>query len=100
MPLVSAECPACGEVLLTLSELSCAIQRERNEALCQFACPLCKLPVTQELLPMDVAMLRAMGANDFNGNVPFELLEHHSGPPLSFDDLLDFHEAIFEATRS
>ena len=100
MAILKADCPACGTVLLALDDLRCAIQRERKEALCQFACPLCGLTVTQELLPQDVAMLRAMGARELTGSVPFELLEAHFGPPVSFDDLLDFHEAIFESNLS
>ena len=99
MALLSAECPACGTVLLTLDELSCAVQRERREALCQFACPLCGLTVTQELLPSDVAMLTALGAKELRDSIPFEMLEDHYGPPLSFDDLLDFHEALLESTK-
>jgi hypothetical protein len=29
-----------------------------------------------------------------DGSVPFELLESHSGPPLSWDDVLDFKLAL------
>ena len=96
MSVLKADCRACGTVFLTLDELSCVIQRERKEALCQFACPIYTLTVTQELPPQDVAILRAMGARELMGSVPFELLEDHFGPPLSFDDLLDFHDAILD----
>ena len=81
-------------MLITVDELACAIQQKRREALCQFACPVCTGVVTQELLPFDVAILRSMGASLLNGTIPFELVENHFGPPLSLDDLLDFHEAI------
>jgi hypothetical protein len=29
-----------------------------------------------------------------SGSVPFELLEPHTGPPLSWDDVLDFTLAL------
>ena len=94
MTLVEARCPTCGTVFITVAELACAIQQSRREALCQFACPVCAGVVTQELLPIDVAILRSMGASPLNGTIPFELVENHFGPRLSLDDLLDFHEAI------
>ncbi len=94
MSLLQADCPRCGRLLLDVGDLACAAHPSRGEALCQFACPICDLTVTQDLPRHDAAMLRAMGAGEINGCVPFELVEHHAGPPLSLNDLLDFHEAL------
>jgi hypothetical protein len=38
--------------------------------------------------------MRDGGAGHMTGRVPFELLEAHTGPPLSWDDLLDFKPAL------
>ncbi|MDQ4144577.1 MAG: hypothetical protein M3198_12705 [Actinomycetota bacterium] len=98
MTFLKADCPACGTVVITVDELGCAIHPARVEALCQFECPACALTVTQGLPPHEVVMLRALGAPDLGGRVPFELVEDHFGPPLSLDDLLDFHEEISNGT--
>jgi len=38
--------------------------------------------------------LLLLGAAPMSGSRPLELTEHHDGSPLSWDDVLDAHEAM------
>jgi hypothetical protein len=48
--------------------------------------------------PVAVETMREGGAGHMSGCVPFELLEPHTGPPLSWDDVLDFRLALDRRT--
>ena len=94
-PRVHTRCPWCGLVELLVSELTCSgAGPGEDRGLCQFTCPECSRPVFVAVSPSDVALLWTEGAGE--GCLPLELLEPHSGPPLSWDDLLDFHLALDE----
>jgi hypothetical protein len=41
-----------------------------------------------------VAALLEGGAAELSGPVPFEILEAHTGAPLSVDELLEFHAEL------
>ena len=68
--------------------------RPPTRGLCELACPSCSQPI---LFPAAAEVTKALfeaGAQRVTGAVPFELLETHSGPPLSWRDLLDFKMAL------
>lgn len=41
-----------------------------------------------------VEAARRVGVSELVGTIPWELLEPHAGPPLSWDDLLDLQLAV------
>jgi hypothetical protein len=41
-----------------------------------------------------VAALALAGVHSVGGAAPFELLEERSGPPIGWDDILDFHQDL------
>ena len=88
--LVQAECPTCGTVVAWASSLVCGISEEEEAALCEFPCPTCDLILLRALPPIEITTLFLLGASKSKG-LPFELLEAHSGPTVSWDEILDLH---------
>jgi hypothetical protein len=66
----------------------------RGEGLLEFACPSCGRLNVRPLEGRELAVLATMGARPSSHRAPFELLEEHTGPPISWDDLLEFHQAV------
>lgn len=88
--LVRAECPTCGEVIAPASELVCGVSEAEETALCEFPCPGCDRVLLIPLAPTEVPTLVLLGARK-GRSLPFELLEAHSGPTVSWDEVLDLH---------
>lgn len=93
--LVQADCPTCGEVLARASALVCGMSEAEEMALCEFSCPGCDRVLLLPLAPTEVPTLVLLGARK-GRSLPFELLEAHSGPAVSWDEILDLH---FELAR-
>lgn len=92
---IRVECPWCGTQTLPPNALRCSPPAETGKAgLCEFTCPLCSRLVLVPATPEGVAAARAVGVDELSGSVPWELLEDRSGPPLSWDDLLDLRLSI------
>jgi hypothetical protein len=88
--LVQADCPLCGEVIAQASVLVCGVSEAEGKALCEFSCPGCERPLLLPLAPAEVPTLVLLGARTHR-SLPFELLETHSGPAVSWDEVLDLH---------
>jgi hypothetical protein len=94
---VRAACPTCGPVLVDGELLRCEMEPaapKPSRGLCELICPGCSRAL---LFPTAAAVLKALfegGVQHSSGAVPFELLEAHTGPALSWDDLLDFKLAL------
>lgn len=67
-----------------------------GKALFEFCCPFCARLNLGGIDGVEVPTLLAAGANWSRGSAPFELLEERSGPPIGWDDLLDFHQELAE----
>lgn len=97
---VRAECPHCGSLDLTPAQLRCAVDpRSKLLGLCEYHCPICSQLIVVPTTATAATAMLGDGAGTIAGAVPFELLEEHSGPPLTTDDFLDFYLAL-ESTRS
>lgn len=90
VPLVEASCPSCGLVSLPPTRFSCGIGREGGGC-CEFTCPACQRTVFLSATGPGVRTMWEHGARTLVGPAPFELFEAHDGPPLTWDDILDFH---------
>jgi predicted RNA-binding Zn-ribbon protein involved in translation (DUF1610 family) len=88
--LIRAECPTCGEVIAPASELVCGVSEAEETALYEFQCPGCDRVLLIPLAPTEVPTLVLLGARK-GRSLPFELLEAHSGPTVSWDEVLDLH---------
>ncbi len=91
---VRVVCPGCGPVVLPATELRCELVASGDKGICELRCPVCSTMVLVPAGPAAVETMRDGGAGHMSGSVPFELLEPHSGPPLSWDDVLDFQLAL------
>jgi hypothetical protein len=91
MTKIRAECPQCGEVRLTTDDLTVRVCADDDSASYSFRCPCCEGPVTKPAGPHIVDVLVSSGVRRETWRRPAEMLERKSGPPVTLDDLLDFH---------
>jgi len=87
---IKASCPTCGEVELTPADVSLMVCSTATRSYYAFDCPTC---VTEIRKPADdhvVSLLVSGGVPAQVWDLPAEALEAKAGPPLGYDDLLDF----------
>lgn len=92
-PWIRAGCAWCGDVELGVAELG--IHPSSNgSGLVEFTCRSCGRLNVRRVSNTEVAVLANVGATRSSRLAPFELLEPHAGPPIGYDEIIDFHEAI------
>jgi hypothetical protein len=91
---VRVVCPDCGEVTVAICALEVEIGNDTAASSYSFACPTCSGRVRRETSVQVVNILFAEGVRIRVREVPQEAYEAHSGPPISWDDLLDFHISL------
>ncbi len=91
MAIVKASCPLCGDVEMTLADVRLIVCSSTGEHTYSFGCPLCRLQHAKPAPPRVVDALRGAGVSEITWSWPAELDEVKSGPPVSPDDLLEFH---------
>ena len=94
MTTIKATCPGCGEVDLTADDILLRIGASRTVNTYGFTCPACAEFVQKPADDRVVRLLLSGGVMPVPVHVPAEALEVHQGPPLTYDDLLDFHEVM------
>jgi phage FluMu protein Com len=90
---IQARCAWCGLVELEPDLLRVHVGAG-EKALFEFSCPSCTRLNLGGIDGTEVPTLLAAGARWSRGKAPFELLEERSGPPIGWDDLLDFHQEL------
>jgi hypothetical protein len=78
-------------VELTTRDVQVRVCSTNNEGAYLFACPDCHMAVTKHADPRIVDLLVSSGVRLSVWQLPEELSERKSGPPVSYDDLLEFH---------
>lgn len=91
---IRADCPWCGEVAMSATEYRCPPVRDGAVVLCRFACPICSREIFAPLSAAAARTLLVLGALPVHGPLPYELLESHEGPPVSWDDVLDLRNEL------
>jgi len=91
MTTVRAQCSECGDVRLQIEDLTVVVPDDDTPASYRFRCPVCADMVVREAGTRIVELLVGAGAVEEHWHWPAELAEPHVGPPLTPDDLLDFH---------
>jgi hypothetical protein len=91
---VRATCPTCGDVELTVHDVSVQICVTTGLATYSFLCPACALLVNKEATDTVVESLSVAGSRLTIWTLPAELDEPKVGPRISYDDLLEFHLAL------
>ena len=90
MTTIKATCPVCGEVELTADEVRLMVCSIASRSYYAFDCSTC---VTEVRKPADehvVSLLISGGVTATRWRVPAEALEEKAGPPIGYDDILDF----------
>jgi hypothetical protein len=88
---IRASCPTCGDVELTTRDVQVRICSTNNVGAYLFSCPDCQMAVTKPADPRIVDLLVSSGVRLSVWQLPAELSEPREGPPISYDDLLEFH---------
>lgn len=89
--MIRASCPTCGDVELTSPDVRVLLCSTTYESSYAFQCPSCRLAVAKPAEPRVVDVLLGSGISLSVWHMPAELDESHDGPPISYDDLLEFH---------
>jgi hypothetical protein len=90
---LEAKCTWCGPVVVQRDGVWVFVS-ERGAGLFVFLCPDCRRENYRSITISDLEALALAGILPAEGRAPFELLEDRSGPPIGWDDLIDFHQAI------
>jgi predicted RNA-binding Zn-ribbon protein involved in translation (DUF1610 family) len=92
MTTVRAQCPVCGDVSLRIDDVIVMVHEDDDgNGTYRFRCPTCAETVRRDASARIVDLLLSAGAPREQWSWPAELTEHHPGPPLTPDDLLDLH---------
>lgn len=91
---IRASCPTCGDVELTVADVSVHVCAQDNRGSYAFQCPECRVAVSKEAEPRIVDLLVSSGVRLKVWHLPAELAEARSGEAISHDDILDFHELL------
>jgi hypothetical protein len=91
---IRASCPTCGDVELTSRDVSVQVCATNNQGSYAFRCPTCNVAVSKLAEQRIVDLLVSSGVRLSVWSMPAELDELHSGPPIAYDDLLEFHREL------
>lgn len=94
MTTIKATCPTCGEIDLTAEDILLRIGGNKAANTYGFSCPTCTGFVEKPANERIVRLLLSGGVMPVLVHVPAEVLEPRSGPPITHDDLLAFHEIL------
>jgi hypothetical protein len=86
---IKATCPACGEVELKPDDIELRVCTHAPAS--YFGCPMCRDAIQKPADDRVIQLLISGGVRALVWELPGEVLEVHDGPPLTHDDLLDFH---------
>lgn len=96
MPTFTTTCPRCGSVSLAADQIELRVAPEDAQPDCYtFTCPLCGQRIRK---PADTSIIRLLRAGGVTPT-PIEVRDaaemSPSGlPPLTHDDLLEFHQLL------
>lgn len=93
---IRASCPTCGDVELTVADVKVRVCAADNRGTYSFRCPTCAMCVVKGAEPRIVDLLVSAGVALEVWHLPAELSEPRCGPPITHDDLLDFHALLDE----
>ncbi len=91
MAWIRTSCPTCGDVELGTDEVQVMMCSSTVEGSYVFKCPSCELAVSKRADADVVDVLVTAGVRLWVWQLPAELDEQHHGPPIDYDDLLEFH---------
>lgn len=94
MATIRASCNMCGDVQLTTADVTVRVCVSTDQGEYRFQCPGCDELVVRNAEQRTIDLLLAAGVAYKTWSLPEEMFEHHSGPAITHDDILDFHEML------
>ena len=94
MTTIRASCPTCGDVELTVPDVTVRVCTNDNSGAYSFRCPDCSMAVAKPAESRIVELLVQSGVRLLTWRLPAELFERRDGAPIDHDDLLDFHQLL------
>jgi hypothetical protein len=92
MTTIRATCPRCGEVEMGAQAILLSVREADGEGTYSFTCPVCHGTVEKPADRKVVMLLLSAGVDVSNAAALFQEEElRPGGPPLTADDLIDFH---------
>ena len=92
MTSIRTNCPRCGEVEMRADVISLALEQDSGEGVYSFVCPVCEDVVEKPADRKIVSLLRSVGVEVTEREAPVaEIGERPEGPPITIDDVVDFH---------
>ena len=91
MATIRASCPTCGDVELTTADVQVRVCSSTDEGAYLFGCPICRMTVTKPADQRIIDLLLASGVRLRRVAAARRAREPRNGPPISYDDLLEFH---------
>jgi hypothetical protein len=88
--VIKASCESCGNIQLGPDEVTLKVCTYAPKSYYEFACPHCHVVIHKYADEHVVSLLVGGGVRAEIFEVPNEALEPKCGPPLTYDDLLDF----------
>ena len=92
MTSIRTNCPRCGEVEMRADVISLAMEQDSEEGVYSFVCPVCEDVVEKPADRKIVSLLRSVGVEITEREADLaEIDERPDGPPITIDDIIDFH---------
>jgi hypothetical protein len=98
MPIIRASCPTCGDVDIAPDAMTVMLCSSNGEASYVFRCPNCAMVVSKAVDKRIVEILVSSGVRIHFWRLPDESEEEMTGPPVDFDDLIEFHNQLSDPT--
>jgi hypothetical protein len=96
---VRASCPTCGDFETSSAEVTVLHCFSTGSSVYALACPSCGEGLWRSVGDALADRLVEAGARLVHWSLPLELVWPDPDPPVSHDDLLEFHLALAEAGR-
>lgn len=90
MTTIKASCPVCGDIELTPEQMRLVVCNRQEWSYYAFQCTTCADEVRKPADAEIVALLKSGGVAVTPWHIPAEALEEHTGPVISYDEILDF----------
>ena len=90
MATIKASCPCCGDVELTPAQVRLVVCSVSEWSYYAFGCSTCGDEIRKPAGTEVQGLLRTGGVAVERWVVPAEALEEHTGPAITYDDVLDF----------
>lgn len=91
---IKASCPSCKDVELAPSAFHLTVYDAGNGHFYEFFCPKCYERIVKPADESVQSLLMRGGVEHTFTHMPLELLEVHTGPALTVDDVMDFVVAL------